>query len=212
MTSKPDTAKNTESPYHPPTVLAAEPTPQRDWRKVYSAIAVHAWWTGAALVASVWARLQPELILKIGFALLSFAAVGPWLFANRHTTHATDPEHQVFPLDSRLLRAGNDYFHRILDRFLEGSAIYYDGVSFMLIAPKTVVAAIHADNIGLDESSALELTRHSEFVFQRLCRDCSEFANAVEGRSLTISIVTSPEESHRELYRMTGGELTNMNP
>lgn len=83
----------------------------------------------------------------------------------------------------------------------------YDGVSFVYWNETQLACSLPYPTPQLDENIARELVDHVLAVFQELKTAAPEFASAVAGRELYISIAYSQGGATKELCRKIGDEF-----
>lgn len=110
-------------------------------------------------------------------------------------------------LDTRLLKNKGDAYEKAIERFRNGATLVYDGVAFGLRPNHVIACGISAGTMNLSEAAAMELVEHARFVYGQLRTECIEFAMALTGHTLRISIVSGAGVHAREICSVIDGEL-----
>src|SRR5690606_27146473 len=108
---------------------------------------------------------------------------------------------------SRSLRARDDVYRHAIEQFSEGEWLMYDGVSFAFWNNTQLVCSVPSPTPDLAESVARELVDHGLAVFDELKSAAPEFASAVTGRELYLSVSHRDKSSVHELCRVIDGEF-----
>jgi hypothetical protein len=184
--------------------ISREATALPQWYILFYQLYWPAWWIGTALIAGSWFGIVSPTVGWLGFSLAGAAALGsnilPWFAGIK------PPDYVV--IDSRLLKSqGEDYLSAI-SRFRNGATLMYDGVAFGFRPNHEIGCGVVSNAANLDDSSANELADHAKSVYHQLVSESPEFAEAVDGKSFRISIMSSFDPKAQELCRIVDGKLT----
>ncbi|WP_148080360.1 hypothetical protein [Roseimaritima ulvae] len=191
------------NPYDSPHAASQEPNAAPIWYTWFYQLYWPAWWIGTALIAGSWFGIVSSNVGWIGFGLAGAAALGSYILPSLAGIKAED----YVILDSRLLRTKGDAYVDAIERFKNGASLMYDGVAFGFRPNDEIACGIVADNTDMGDEAAMSLANHAQFVFDSLKSESAEFRSAVLGRQFRVSIMSSMDQSARELCRVVDGRL-----
>lgn len=156
---------------------------------------------GTALIACSWFDIVSPTVGWVGFALSGAAAVGSYVLPSLAGVQQED----FVLLDSRLLETKGEAYSDALARFTNGANLTYDGVAFAFRPGSEIACGVVAHSPNINESEARDIADHAQSVFDELKEKSHDFASAVEGQNLRISIMSEMGASATELYRVVDG-------
>jgi len=186
-----------ESPSNVPKDAVSAPT----WCVLFYRLYWPAWWIGTALIVASWLRFVSPKIGWIGFAIAGIATLGSYVIPSFVKLE------DFVVLDSWLLKSKDDAYRNVMQRFLNGASMMYDGVVFGFRPDNEIACGIVAKSSDLDDLSARETADHGESVFAELKSKSPEFDSAVSDRTLRVSIMSSFDGKAVEICRVVKGEL-----
>ena len=192
-----------QAPENSPENSPEESGPSPLWYHVFYRIYGPVWWAGTGLIAASWLGFASVNLGWIGFFLAAAATVGAYVLP---TLAGVQHERYVI-LDSRHLRLRGESYREVMANFIGGATLMHDGVAFAFRAPNVIACGIVANTEQLEDAVATEFAEHAKAVFDQLSSECPEFAEAVDGRSLRISILSGFDEKARELCRIVDGHF-----
>ncbi len=191
------------NPYTSPGGSPHEMVSSPRWYFVFYKLYWPAWWLGTALIVGSWFGMVSPRIGWIGFALTGAAALGSYVLPSIAGTRSED----YVLLDSRLIKTKGEAYRDAIQRFRHGASLIYDGVAFGFRPNNEIACGVVADPAELDDSAATDIATHASIVFDQLVLECTEFAAAVAGRTIRISILSSSDAHARELCRVVNERL-----
>jgi hypothetical protein len=112
------------------------------------------------------------------------------------------------PLNSQMLRKQGRAYQQAIVSFQHNERLLYDDVVFMLRSDDEVTCETVADFIDRDDAAAIQRAHHCRVVFDSLVSQSAEFADAVKGRRLRVSILADASSNARQLCQYTDEKLS----
>ncbi len=192
-----------DNPYVSPNDPPREVQPSPTWYVLFYRNYTPAWWVGLLFIVLSWRGVADDGVGWFGLGLILLLTVGAYVLPSLAGVKGQDH----VGLNSRLLRIRGEAYSDVMKRFRNGAYLVYDGVAFGLYPNNEIACSVAAGPGKLDEEAARDVAAHASSVFGELRRDCEEFASAVDGRSLRISVVDGMNDDSTELCHFVDGEI-----
>lgn len=191
------------NPYKSPSKTTQTDHAAPYWYALFCQFYWPAWWIGTALIAGSWFNIVSPIIGWIGFGLAGAAALGSYALPS---LAGIKPEDYVV-LDSRLLKSKGEAYSDAMERFSNGATLMYDGVAFGFRSDNEIACGVVARSPNISESETRDIADHAQTVFDTLKSTSPEFASAVAGQTLRISVMSGMDANATELFRMIDGNI-----
>ncbi|MEO1526999.1 MAG: hypothetical protein AAFX06_16290 [Planctomycetota bacterium] len=191
------------NPYQSPPKSTLPSSVGPTWYVLLSQFYWPAWWIGTAMIAASWFNLVSTTIGWIGFGITGAATVASYLLPTIAGAQAND----YVMLDSRLLASKGEACFDAMRRFSNGARLMYDGVAFRIRPDRLIDCDIVAQSPNINQHEAGRIADHAESVFEALKQSSPEFASAVAGHTLRISILSSLDANATKLFHVVDGVI-----